>query len=182
MAITNPNVPSITSDLVAIYDDETGFQVFGEARPVKISSESPIKFMKNPVATGGNITDHFIIEPDFVSIDFVIPNFNYRDVYQQVRTSANEGRSFTVQTKVNTYLNMRIENYPIEEDPGKFNAIVMTIPFVEIQFDTAQVQILPAETVSNAADSTTIDRGQQSTTETSGSVALQAAQDLGAVN
>lgn len=182
MAIDNPNIPSRTQDIVAILNQDTFEQVFREARPIKISSNSTVQYMQNPIETGGVITDHSITLPDVVSVTCVITNFNYRALVPLVREASRSGTRFVVQSKSQTYTNMVIEELPIEEDPDKFDSVVISLNFREVQFDTAQIQTLSAEQVSNPADQSTVDRGEQSTTQTEGSLAVQAANAIGAVS
>lgn len=179
MAILNAFIPGRTSDIVSILRASNSEQAFREARPIKISSNSAVTYMQNPIETGGNIIDHRIIEPDLVSVSCVIPNFAYRNLVTQIRDSSRNSEQFTVQSKSITYTNMVIEEMPIEEDPDKFDAIVIELKFREVQFDTAQIQRLPVSQVSNSADSSTVDRGEQSTSDSQSSVAFQAAQAIG---
>lgn len=182
MAINNTRVASRTQDLVAIIDEESGQQVFTDARPLKATPVSEIKYMQNPIETGASITDHFIVLPDGVQVDFLVSNFLYRSVYQQMKALAKAGTGFIVQTKSDTFINMRIEQLPAEEDPERFDAITISLTFVEIQFDPVRIQTLPQSQVASPADSSTVERGEQSGTETQGSVAFRAAQSVGAVN
>lgn len=181
MAIDNVKTSSVTADIVAILNSDTGEQVFEDARPVKLSSNSAVKYMQNPIETGDYITDHFIILQDVLTISCIVQKFLYRNLVSQIQSSLKQGTRFTVQTKSRTYTNMVIEETPIEEEPEKYDAIVIELKFLEVQFDPAQIKTLPSESVSNSADQSTVDRGQQSTSESSSSVAFKAAQSLGAV-
>ncbi len=182
MSISNANIPSRTSDLVAILDATSSEQMFRDARPMKVSSNPAVQYMQNPIETGGVITDHSIILPDIVSVVCIVTNFNYRSLVAQVRAASRSATQFTVQTKSLTYFNMVIEELPIEEDPGAFDSINLTLKFREIQFDTARIQTLPPSAVANPADASTVNRGEQSTTESQGSLAAQAARSIGVIN
>lgn len=182
MAITNANIPSATSDLVAIINADTFEQEFITARPLKVSSNSSIQYMQNPIETGGVITDHKIDLPDVVSIACIVTGFNYRDLASQVSSLAKASTQFTVQTKSMTYTNMVIEEFPIEEEPEKFDSITITLNFREIQFDSAQIQTLTPASVTNPADASTVDRGEQSGSDSEGSLASQAARAIGVIN
>ena len=178
MAIENFRIPA---DLVSILD-ESGNQVFELAIPMKVAVDPGIQYMRNPIDSGATITDHYIILPVVASIDFIVTNSNYREAYQQIRTAARAAQRFTVQTKSDTFQNMYIENYPSEEDPDKFDAITITISFIEIQLDTATLELLPASQVSDASDASTTDRGEVSGSATSGSLFSQAANALGVIS
>lgn len=181
MAINNAYEVSASSDTVAIFNQETLAQAFGDAVPVKVSSNQAVQYMRNPIETGASIVDHQIILPDVVSITCVVPNFTYRNLVADVINSSRAGTQFTVQTKSRSYSNMVIEEFPIEEDPDKFNAITVTLNFSEVQFDTARIQTLPAASVTNAMDQSTVDRGEQQSTESQSSVLFSAAEAAGAI-
>ncbi len=165
MTIPNAFIQNDTADLVAILDIN-GAQVFETASPLKATIKPEIKYMTHPVEDGGNITDHRIILPNVVAITLVLEAGNYRDTYQQIKQSAVESTPFIVQTKSDTFNNMRIAEYPSEEDPQYFDTVIVNLVFREIQFDSARIQLLPPESVADPSDASTVDRGEQQGQET----------------
>ena len=179
MSFLNINIPSLTSETVSIIDSESLDPVFVEAKKMKVSSNTEIYYPRNPIETGGTITDHKVVLPDIVSVSCIINDFNYRSVVQEIRDSAIASRVFTVQTKSITYDDMVIDKIPVEEDPSMFDSVTIVISFSKIQFDEAEVNKLTQGKVSNKPDSSTVDRGEQSTTGTQSSIAARALRGIG---
>lgn len=160
MAIRFGALAGSAADAVAIFY-EAGLQAFSGARPIRVSVGPSIKYMTHPQEDGGNVTDHRIIEPDTVVIGMILEPATYRQTYQEIKTAARASVPLIVQTRSDTFVNMYIDSYPSEEDPALFDTITMNISFREIQTEAAQIQTLPAESVENSADSSTVDRGTQ---------------------
>ena len=70
----------------------------------------------------------------------------------------------TIQTKTDTYANLYLQDIPHEEDPALFDTITMILQFIETQIATVQVLALPPAAVANPADTSTSERGEQTTT------------------
>ncbi len=181
MAIRRVFTPSATADVVAILDEQ-GNQVFSGARALGVSISSEIKYMTHPVDTGGNVTDHRIILPDVITLAVILTPEAYRSTYQEVRQAARNSTALIVQTKANTFENMRIAQYPTEEDPALFNTITMNIGLREIQFDNPRTVLLPQASVANPADTSTVDRGEQPVQQPSASVASRGLDSLRSFN
>ena len=161
MAIRNLTTTTSAADRVAILD-VNGAQVFEGARPLKAVVSPEIQYMTHPREDGGNITDHRVILPIVVTLSVILRSETYRDTIQGIQQAANDSTEFMVQTKSGTYTNMRITSYPTEETPQYFSTIKAEIIFREIQDESARTQVLSQDQVRNPADSSTINRGQQS--------------------
>jgi len=164
MSITNNNVTSATSDLVAILD-ANGQQVFPGARPVKATSSPEIMYTTHPREDGGNITDSRIVLPQIVSLSVILNPATYRDTIQAIHQAAIDSTEFIVQTKSRTYQNMYLTAYPTEENVQFFDTIKAELTFKEVKTESAITQTLPADAVADPADSSTVSRGQQSSSE-----------------
>lgn len=169
MAITDVFGLFAGEDIVSILD-ESGEQAFALARPVSVSVGPEIQYMTHPVENGSVITDHRVVLPVLINMTVILAAGNYRDTYQEIRQAAIESRAFVVQTKSNTFNNMQITAYPSEEDTALFDTVTVNLSFREIQFDNARTQVLSQNQVSNPADSSTTNRGDQSGTSVSDSV------------
>ncbi len=175
MAVLDSLVPSASSDVVAVFLDVglgSGLtdlfsganivQTFSDARPVLLQVSEPTQFMVHPLETGANVTDHRIVLPIEVSIEFILLPDTYRTTYQLMRQAKNLSVRFILQTKTDTYANMYISDLPHEESPEAFDTIRIIVRFKEVQFFNTGVQLLTEDDVLNPRDSSTVDRGEQS--------------------
>ena len=174
MALFSALIPSASADVVAVFETETGRQVFPDARPLKVVVSESAQLMAHPVENGFSIVDHRIILPIGLSLNLLLESATYRATYEEIRRLFRESVNLTVQTKTSTYENLYLQEIPHEEDPALFDTVAMVIQLVETLIATVQIQDLPAGAVSNAIDQSTVDRGEQTTTEATGSVGLMA--------
>ena len=124
------------------------------------------KVMEHPVETGATITDHIIFMPIEIELSLMLTSNDYRSVYQQIKDIYLAGRLLTVQTRTATHQNMLIQQLPREESPDVFNGISVALRLKEANFVVAQFGSLPASSVANKSQSSTVARGQQQTTDT----------------
>jgi len=160
MALNNTNIPSAASDVVAVYTSSYQ-QVFSTARPIKASVQQDSKPMEHPVETGAVITDNRIILPIEIELSMVLPQGAYRPVYNQILQLFTAGTLLNVQTRTATYLNMLIQRIPHEETADMFDAIPLVIRLKEVQFISTQSQALPAVSVKNPVNQSTVNTGAQ---------------------
>ena len=165
MAIFDALIPSASADVVAIIDANSGRQLFADARPLKVTVAESAKLMSHPVEDGTNIIDHRIILPIGLSVSCVLRAETYRETYQEIRRIFRESVRLTVQTKTDTYTNLYLQDIPHEEDPALFDTITMIIQLVETQIATVQILALPPAAVTSPDDTSTSDRGEQTTTD-----------------
>ena len=165
MALFNALIPSASADVVAVLDATTGRQVFVGARPLKATVAESAKLLTHPLEDGSTIVDHRIILPIGLSISCVLRADDYRETYQQIRRLFRESVRLTVQTKTDTYTNLYLQDIPHEEDPALFDTITMVLQFIETQIARVQILALPPAAVAAPADTSTSDRGEQTTTD-----------------
>jgi len=165
MALFNALIPSASQDVVSVFDANDGRQVFANARPIKVTVAESAKLMAHPLEDGSNIVDHRIILPVGLSISFILRAENYRETYQEIRRIFRQSVRLTVQTKTDTYTNLYLQDMPHEEDPALFDTVTMILQFIESQIAIVQVLALPPAAVANPPDTSTVDRGQQTTTD-----------------
>lgn len=180
MSLILPNLPNAASDVVAVYDADFN-QVFTEARPMKAMVNESSKTMEHPVETGITITDHRIILPIEIELSMVLASDAYRSVYEQIKQLFLDATLLTVQTKAGTHQNMIIESLPRDESPDMFTAVAVGLRLKEVKFVTAKFGTLPEKSVSDKAQSSTVNRGEQQPTNPSGAAQntlLQQGRDL----
>ena len=175
MAIFNALIPSASADVVAVIDATSGRQVFSSARPLKVTVSESAKLMAHPIEDGSNIIDHRIILPVGLSLSCVLRSEDYRETYQEIRHIFRESVRLSVQTKTDTYTNLYLQDIPHEEDPSLFDTITMILNLIETQIARVQVLALPPSSVLGSADTSTSDRGEQTTTDAGdrGSLVIQ---------
>ena len=165
MAIFNARTPSASADVVSVTEGDTGRQVFAGARPIKVSIAESAKLMAHPLEDGSNIVDHRIILPIGVSLAVILRADDYRETYQEIRRLFRQSTRLTIQTKTDTYGNLYLQDIPHEESPDLFDTITMIIQLIETQIAVVQVLALPPAAVANPADTSTSERGEQTTTD-----------------
>jgi len=173
MALIDAEVPSASADVVAIFD-QNFIQLFTLARPIKAVVKEDSKLMEHPLETGVTIVDHSIILPIEIELSMIPTRGEYRDVYQRIRQSFKNRDLLVVQTKTGLYENLLLQSIPHEEDPELYDTITLALKLKEALIVTAQYNKLPAKSVRNKTNASTVDKGQQqpkaATTTRSGSV------------
>lgn len=167
MALNDTKIPSAASDVVAILD--SGFnQIFASARPIKAFVNEPSKPMEHPLETGSIVTDNIIFLPREIELSMILPAPDYRSVYAQIVQTFRTATLLTVQTRTSTYKNMIIIAPPHEENADMFDAIPMIVKLKEVQIVSAATAAsgtgsapLPASSVKNPVDQSTINGGEK---------------------
>ncbi len=121
-------------DVIQVINQETLLQIFSGARPMKAGVRETLRVMNYPVETGAILSDHKINNPTEITLDTIIPASEYASAYPQVRNAALNATLLSVQTRLGTYRNMIISDYPHEEEPDMFTAVAMTIKLQEVIF------------------------------------------------
>lgn len=169
MALTDPLFPSFSQDVVAVFDESFN-QVFPGARPMKATVNERSKIMEHPVETGSTIADHHIFDPTEIELSFMLLSVNlledYRSVYQQIKQTYKASTILTIQTRTDSYANMVIYEMPHDESPELFDSILLACKLREVDFRDPQFGALPASQVQNKKQASTVERGEQQTTET----------------
>lgn len=159
--------PTAAVDVVGVYDSSFN-QLFEMARPSKANVNPQAKTADHPVESGSEISDNKVILP--VEIELYVFVTDYRNTYQKINAAFIGQDLLTVQTRTGTYENMTITGIPHEETPEMFNVVTMAISLKQITLIDATFQALPPAQVKKPRDSSTVDRGQQSGKQDSGSV------------
>jgi len=165
MAITDPLIPSASSDLFAIFDAETSLQLFQSARTIKATINNDSKFMVHPRESGASQIDHKIDLPINMQVAIIAESANYRNLYTELDRAKTDATQLIVQTKTATHENMYIESIPREEDPAYFNTITMIIRITQALIFNPVVTGLDTANVAFPNDSSTVNRGQQAGVE-----------------
>ena len=123
---------ALSADVVAVLDQDSFQQMFGEARPMKAFIRETAKVMEHPVESGAMIADHKVIDPRTIELVMVIAAEDFASTFQQIRSAWLNATLLTVQTKAAVYQNMIIQNLPREEDPEKFDITVIALQMKEV--------------------------------------------------
>lgn len=161
MPLFNPLIPPVAADVVAVFNQATGTQVFSGARPLKATVAESAQLMTHPLEDGATIVDHRIILPVGLSLSMIVRPEEYRSVYQEIRQLFRASTQFMVQTRTDTYSNLYLQGVPHDESTEVFDSISIILEFIEALFTPVQIQALPRSSVRDAPDSSTIDRGEQ---------------------
>lgn len=145
---------------VAIFDGNFR-QVLDTAQPAKASVRVTAKLPEHPLENGSVINDHKIFNPAEVDIILFLGANEYKSIYAQIKQLYRSAALLTIQTNVDTYKNMTIQDMPHEETSDMIDAYFVTLTFKEIRFAPAQFGALPPSSVQQPADSSTQDRGEQ---------------------
>lgn len=157
-------LPNFAVDSVAIYNSNLQ-QVLRGARPVKATVRDDSKLMEHPVEDGTIITDNKIDMPKEIDLSLILNGRDFQSVYQQISQLKTQGALLIVQTKTGLYRNMAIERMPHDEDPSTFDVVTMALSLKEVQFVQATYGTLPPRQVKKKTQASTVNRGQQQTTQ-----------------
>ena len=125
---------SLTSDVVAVLDQEDFQQLFQEARPMKARIRENAQIMKHPVESGASPAGHRVIEPRSLELLMILTAADFSGAFQQIRSAWLNSTLLTVQTKACVYQNMIIRALPREEDPETFDVTTLTLQMEEVIF------------------------------------------------
>lgn len=145
--------------------DSGGNQIFETVGVLGVSAASNTAYPQHPLENGVVISDHSIRLQDRVSLRCMLDPDDYVEVYRRIKRAFNQRAAFIIQTKVETYTNMYIETLPHEEDAK--NTVSLNLEFIEQQFQSPQIDTLPASEVANPADSDTRSAGNKQPQEAS---------------
>lgn len=152
--------PTQAVDVVAVFDSNLN-QLYEGARAMRASVAPSSKLMEHPIENGATKTDFRIILPIEITLSVVLRSSEYRDVYEQVRNSFNNGDSVIIQTRASTYENMMLMDMPHEESPDNIDTLIMNLKYKEVLEFNTQFLPLPASAVKNKTKQSTKNRGQQ---------------------
>jgi hypothetical protein len=164
MPLLDVLVPNASADAVAVFDQDFN-QVFQNARPIKATYNRTKKLCEHPVEDGTVITDHQVIQPPEIQLSLILGAADYRSVYQQIKQLYTDGTLLTVQGRTDTFTDLVITDMPHDEEPDLFDVVAVAVKLRNVQFVTAQFGTLPASKVANPADASTVQKGEQQTTD-----------------
>lgn len=148
-------------DIVGIYDNDTFDQLFQTARPAKANITRDVKMMEHPIETGALRQDFMILQPVTIELSLMLLGNEYQPIYQQIKQYFMTGTPVSIQTKADVFPDMVIQAMPHEETPDMFDAIPLAVRFRQVQQFTVQYQSLTSSQVTQPADQSTVDTGQQ---------------------
>ena len=181
MAITQPGINQSNQDLVAILDGQNFRPLFDEISITRVTVRETSKLTTFAVEDGTQRTDHRVIDPVEIDLPIILTE-STRDLYQQLRAAYIEGRELIIQTKVSSYPSMMVYEIPHEETPDTGEAIAIAVKLREIMTYTPEFGALPPRKVTNPAQSSTVQKGQQQTTESTAATQRRASVLYGIVN
>lgn len=147
-------------DVTAILD-ENGEQLFSTAKILNASTAPSNTFAKHTVEDGSTVTDNKITNQVRISMNIVLSQSDYQEVYKNIQDASNNTIKLSIQTRVSTFNNMYIESYPSEESAAIFDTIAISIDFIEQITGTVVTEKLASPDVSNQSNVDTTNRGEQ---------------------
>jgi len=153
-----------TQERVSVLDGETLQPMFVSAHPMRVSVREAKRATKFAVEDGTARSDHVVQELTEIQIDFVL-NADTRNGFESLRQAFLKNSLVIVQTKVRSYESMLITDLPHDETPELGMAINVPLRFQEWLAVAPEYGTLPPAKVANKNQSSTVNRGQQSTTE-----------------
>jgi hypothetical protein len=188
MAFPDIDRSLFSADVVQIRKSGETESAYPSARPVKATVSETARLMTHPLEDGTPIADHRIRLPNAITLIIIIdPKLftfrpidlefgflqTYKDTYQRIKDDFDKNQKFTIQTKAGSYENMYLQGIPHEEDATQFDTITIILDFLEAKFAKVQTQELAPPDVQNANDTSTMNTGEQTTTESKGSVLIK---------
>ena len=154
-------------EVVAILDAETFEVLFGGGHIMALDVLDEKKYTQFQVEDGSSRSDHSIKLPIAITLPFRIAE-NTRVTFENLRQAYLNDRILIVQSRVASYESMVIEAMPHSETVDNLMGVTVDIRLVEWRTVTPVYGELPLGTTRNPAQSSTIPRGQQQTTEANG--------------
>jgi len=153
-------VSNKSEDVVGVFDD-TGAQLFEDARAVKALVRIRAKIMEHPLESGAVIADHIVFQPNEIDLAVIPRPANYRDTFQQIVAAYKAKKTVTVQTKTDTYANMAIEGMPYDLTSDMFDTVAVGLRLRQAIFVQAQFAQLPPAQVKKKSNASTTKTGQK---------------------
>lgn len=159
-------------EVVSILDSETFRPVFDGGHIMSVDVTDEKKYTQFQVEDGSSRSDHSIKLPIIISIPFMITEAT-RATFDNLRQAYLDDRILIVQTRVASYESMVIEAIPHSETIDNSLGIMVDIRMVEWRTVTPVYGAMPLGTTRKSAQSSTVPRGQQQTTEVSGAESVE---------
>lgn len=154
-------------EVVAILDAETFEVLFDGGHIMALDVLDEKKYTQFQVEDGSSRSDHSVKLPIAITLPFRIAE-NTRVTFENLRQAYLNDRILIVQSRVASYESMVIEAIPHSETVDNLMGVTVDIRLVEWRTVTPVYGDLPLGTTRNPAQSSTIPRGQQQTTDANG--------------
>lgn len=154
-------------EVVAILDAETFQVLFDGGHIMALDVLDEKKYTQFQVEDGSSRSDHSIKLPIVITVPFRIAE-NTRVTFENLRQAYLNDRILIIQSRVASYESMVIEAMPHSETVDNLMGVTVDIRLVEWRTVTPVYGALPLGTTRNPAQSSTIPRGQQQTTDANG--------------
>lgn len=154
-------------EVVSILDSETFEVLFAGGSIMAVDVLDEKKYTQFQVEDGSSRSDHSIKLPIAITIPFRISE-NTRVTFENLRQAYLNDRILIIQSRVASYESMVIEAIPHSETVDNLMGVTVDIRLVEWRTVTPVYGELPLGTTRNPAQSSTIPRGQQQTTDANG--------------
>lgn len=173
-----PDIFSTSSQQrVVILDNDTLSELFNSVSPMRLSVKEAKRATKYAVEDGTERSDHIVTELTEIQLDIVIVE-DIRNAFENLKQSYLENRLVTVQTRVTTYPDMLIVDFPHDEVVELGDAISASIRLQEWKAVQPEYGEMPEYKVESPKQSDTTGRGQQTTEEVSESKKSSVLYDL----
>ncbi len=156
------------TESVAILDAKNFQVLFQDSHPMSVSVQDNKRLTRFAVEDGTTRTDHAVKDPIEISISFRLTD-DIRNQYELMRAAYLSNDLVVVQTQTANYPSMQIETFPNEQEYGSVDC---TMTLVEVEFVRPEYGPLPPEAVREPGDASTLNRGQQQTTQSGQSSTL----------
>lgn len=145
-------------DVVGVFTQ--GFvPVFQTGRPIKADIKEDSKIMEHPLENGATIVDHRIILPIEIELSLLLPNGEYRNIYQEIKQLFLNGEILSVHTRTGVYDNQIIAALPHDESPDMWDTVSLALKLREVQLASSTTSNVPNPR--KPSDSGTVQRGTQ---------------------
>ena len=152
------------TDVVAVLNSSFT-QVFTGAGIIKAEVRKNSKVMSHPVENGQTIEDEIVLQPTEINLSIVLNPSTYKSTYNEIKGLYDKREILTVQTKVESYASMVIEELPHDEDGSIFDTIALGIRLKEVRFVETEYEAYTPTKVRNPADASNKKTGEAKTEE-----------------
>lgn len=148
------------TELYGVYSDNFSL-LFEDAISMKASVTEDAKLMEHPLEDGATIADHRVFLPVEIELSMTLPGDSYKNTYALIKQAFKSEDVFNIHTKTDVYSSMAISGMPHEEDPTITDTIPLILNFRQVTIIKTQYQALPPRKVSDAKDTSTVKRAEQ---------------------
>jgi len=162
MSVLNSIINSLFKvDVSAIYNQDSGEQIFSGASIIKSSVIRDSKFMEHPLETGAIIVDHRIILPNEVRMQLIVAGKDFPNVYQRIAQAWENADKLDLKLKVGFFSDMVIKAMPHEETSDMMNAVTIDLKLRQVQLASKVVTFLKKDNVANKKQASTSAGGEK---------------------